>query len=105
VLAGFFHFRHVRHQIIHLDDEPIPSARPRMPSVWHGPSGGALRSGEPESEILVGDASESRGHALIELESERLRIESNRTIHIAYEISNGCHDVSLLEEGNRFISA
>jgi hypothetical protein len=101
--AGPLHFCHERHQILNLDGRSdfIRQARDVVRPAWAEPrSFVVLRA---ERQVLVGDASESRRHALIELEPERLRVEGNGTLNVRDEISDGCHDVRLRLEEKHFV--
>src|SRR5262245_16061712 len=64
-----------RWQILHVEDDAIPSARLLRPTIRHGSRTRSARSTENQLEVLDGHLTEGRQILVIELEAERGGVE------------------------------
>src|SRR5262249_38663196 len=82
-----------RRQIVHFKHNPIPSPRLLTASIGQGARSRASRSAEEQTEGPMGHPRERGSRLLFHLESQMLRVEFDRPIHIFDLIADGIRPI------------
>jgi len=86
-----FQLSNTRGQVLHVEDEPIPATGFWAAPVRHGASTRTLGSTEPKGKVVSGNAGERRPGLLYKFEAETPGVESDGTVNVLDQISDGCH--------------